>query len=311
MTQILRTLIDGLVDYAGLFPPAKLDMQPAVENFHRYTTDEHAHALGRFICPVSRLDEFTQRGALLMPGTFATSGYREMADTREPWRVSALIDGHLDECLTRIDAFNDHHAKEDAGLAKIDALEMRLTEPGDVDEAIEMIPNDIMPFFEFPGTTDPRGFIAAIAGEDAAAKIRCGGVTPDAIPSVEFVAAFIAACHAAHVPFKATAGLHHPLRAEYALSYEASPPRSTMHGFINVFLAAAMLSERVIADSDLPDLLNETDANAFAFTEQAVSWRDRSLDLVGLARARERFALSYGSCSFEEPIDDLKSLGWL
>lgn len=310
MTQTIQTLIAGLIDYAGLFPPATLDMQPAIESFHRYTTDQHAPALGRFICPVSRLDELTTRGAPLMPGTFATSGYREMADDRQPWRISALIDGHLDECLVRIDAFNEHHDNEDAGLAQIDALEMRLTEPGDIDEAIEMIPSDIMPFFEFPPNSDPRGFIAALAGEQAAAKIRCGGITPDIIPPVESVAAFIAACSAAHVPFKATAGLHHPIRAEYPLTYEENPPRGTMHGFVNVFLAAAMLSERVITNADLTSILSETNPDAFAFAEDSVRWNNNTLNLVALARARERFALSYGSCSFEEPIADLKQLGW-
>ena len=309
--QTIHTLIAGLVDYAGLFPPAALDMQPALENYTRYSVADHAPALGRFICPSKRLDELTQRGAPLMPGTYATSGYPEMADDREPWRISVIIDGPLDECLVRIDAFNEHHADRDHGLAQIDAIELKIAGSDDIDDALEYIPNDIMPFFEIPTDLDPRGPVAALAGEDAAAKIRCGGITPGAIPSIESVAAFICACNAAHVPFKATAGLHHPLRAKHPLTYEQNPPRAVMHGFVNVFLAAGMLSERVITDAAVGEILAETDPAAFAFTDDTVKWRGKSLNLVALSRARERFALSYGSCSFEEPIADLKALGWL
>jgi hypothetical protein len=307
----MGALLSGLIDYAGLFPPAGLGMQAAVENYYRYSASEHAGALGRFICPASRLDELTARGASLMPGTYATSGYPEMADDREPWRVSVIIDGPLDACLVRVDAFNEHHADRDHGLAQIDAIEIKIGGSGDIDDALEYIPNDIMPFFEIGTDGDPRGAVAALAGEAAAAKIRCGGVRPGAIPPVEAVAAFINACNAAHVPFKATAGLHHPVRAEQALTYDADPPRAVMHGFVNVFLAAALRSERVIGDGEGAELLAETDAGAFGWTDDSVRWRGRSLDLVALARARERFALSYGSCSFEEPLGDAAALGWV
>jgi hypothetical protein len=311
MTETIRALLDGLIDYAGLFPPAKLDMSPALENFARDSMGIHAFALGRFICPVTRLDELTQKGAPLMPGTHATSGYPEMAAQRSPWKLSAIIDGPLDRCLSAVDAFNEHHSREDNGRAEIDALEMRIQDPQDFDEALEIIPNDITPYFEIATKTDPRGMIAALAGEDACAKVRLGGVIPDAIPPLGPVLAFIAACNSAHVPFKATAGLHHPLRAEQPLTYEDNPPRSIMHGFVNIFLTAAMLSERVIDESAAADLLAETDPAAFTWTDEAVTWRDSVLTLDALTRSRARFAHSYGSCSFDEPIADLKSLGWL
>lgn len=311
MTQTLRILLNGLIDYAGLFPPAALGMSTAVENYARYMMGEHSFALGRFICPVQKLDEFSKAGAALMPGTFATSGYREMAENLSAWRISAIIDGPLDECMVRIDAFNEHHEQEDHGRARIETIEMKVADANDIDDALETIPNDITPYFEIASDHDPRGCIAALAGESAGAKIRCGGVTPEAIPPIESVAAFIAACAAAGVVFKATAGLHHPIRAEQALTYEQSPPRAVMHGFVNVFLAGAMLSERVIDESTARALLAENEPGAFQFDDTEARWRDLRIGLEALERARTHFALGYGSCSFEEPIADLRRLGWM
>jgi hypothetical protein len=72
MLQSIRTLMTGLIDYAGLFPPAKLEMQASAESFARARMGEHEWVLGRFICPVSRLREFSKTAAVMMPGTHAT-----------------------------------------------------------------------------------------------------------------------------------------------------------------------------------------------------------------------------------------------
>jgi hypothetical protein len=139
------------------------------------------------------------------------------------------------------------------------------------------------------------------------AKIRTGGVKPEAIPAVEQVAAFIVACAERRLPLKATAGLHHPIRAVHPLSYETDAPRAMMHGFLNVFLAAAFAWH---GERNLEPILAETDVNAFRFDEGA-RWRDRSLDAGQVREAREQFGHSFGSCSFEEPVHDLEALGLL
>lgn len=310
MTRSLHTLLEALIDYAGLFPPAGLSMSKAVENYARYAMGEHAFALGRFICPVSRLEEFSKAAAPLMPGTYATSGYPEMAEA-PAWRLSALIDGPLDECMVQVDGFNEHHEKEENGKARIESIEMKADDAEAIDDALDMLPNDITPYFEIATDRDPRGCIAALAGDSAGAKIRCGGVTPEAIPSIESVAGFIAACALANVPFKGTAGLHHPVRGEQALTYDPNPPRAVMHGFVNVFLAAAMLFERTIDESTARALLAENDPKAFEFTESHARWRERKIGVDALAKARTHLALGYGSCSFEEPIADVQGLGWM
>ena len=143
----------------------------------------------------------------------------------------------------------------------------------------------------------------AIAANGLRAKIRTGGVTAEAFPDAQHVARFISECMRRRLPFKATAGLHHPLRCVRPLTYERDAPRGTMHGFVNVFLAAA-LPERAA------EILVDDDARSFAFDDDGASWRRTRISNAELAAMRE-YAISFGSCSFEEPIADLKELRWL
>jgi hypothetical protein len=155
----------------------------------------------------------------------------------------------------------------------------------------------------FVETTDPN-LIPELARRNLRAKIRTGGITADAFPSARAVAEFMRACKAAGVAFKATAGLHHPLRCVKPLTYEPNAPMGLMHGFINVFLAAALLDHA-------EEILEEREANAFTFTDDGASWRGHRVTTPELGTMRDTFAISFGSCSFEEPIGDLQELGWL
>ena len=106
MTESLRALLTGLIDYAGLFPPAKLDMATNVRNYATYLAGDHAFALGRMKCPITRLDELTEHGAIVMPGTYATSGYTEMAGIGGPWSISGIVTTDLDPALDAIGLFS-------------------------------------------------------------------------------------------------------------------------------------------------------------------------------------------------------------
>ncbi len=131
----------------------------------------------------------------------------------------------------------------------------------------------------------------------AFAKVRTGGLTAESTPSSEALADFLCAAASRRVAFKATAGLHHSIRA-------------TMHGFVNVFVAAAFAwhaAERGV----VLDVLNNWDAGAFQFLDGELRWRGRSVTTVEIASARRDFAHSFGSCSFVEPLADLRALGLL
>jgi hypothetical protein len=83
-----------------------------------------------------------------------------------------------------------------------------------------------------------------------------------------------------------------------------------MHGFVNVFVAAAFAWQGAERDAIL-DVLNEGDAGAFQFLTGELRWRGRSITVAEVQCARRDFAHSFGSCSFAEPIADLQALGWL
>ena len=145
---------------------------------------------------------------------------------------------------------------------------------------------------------------------DAYAKVRTGGLTPDAIPASEEIAEFLHSAAARRIAFKATAGLHHAIRSSRALTYAADSPHAVMHGFVNVFVAAAFawLNAELRL---LVGILNESDPAAFQFLDGEMLCRGMGIGTAQVAEARRDFAHSFGSCSFEEPIADLKELGWL
>lgn len=147
-----------------------------------------------------------------------------------------------------------------------------------------------------------------IAG--AFAKIRTGGLTPDSIPSTSAFAAFLCEAAAHRIPFKATAGLHHPLRSSHDLTYASDSPRAVMHGFLNVFTAAAF-AWNGLEFHGVEDILEETRPGAFDFQEGQLCWRQEALTTARIAAARRDFAHSFGSCSFEEPVSGLRELGLL
>jgi len=184
-----------------------------------------------------------------------------------------------------------------------------------VDTAVEAIPDELYPFFELPAELlrggDCRGFVAALAGHMAAAKVRTGGVTTDAFPAPQDVATFLVACQGAGVPFKATAGLHHPIRCFRPLTYSENSPQGAMHGFLNVLLMTGFARESFRVGV-LEEIMEEEFEEVFTFNDKGVFWRgEHFLPTTHLDRVRRKGMVAFGSCSFDEPVEDLRSLGLL
>lgn len=286
-----RTLLSHAIDYAGLFPPAALGMREAVASYASYLGGPDAWALGRFVVTAQRLPEFEEAAAPLLP----------RGGTREPWRLAVLLAADADP--GPLAAFNARHA----GAALVDTVEVKATHPDEI-AAAGALARTMVTYVEIPAEPDPAPLVDAIRAVHARAKLRTGGTTPDAFPTPQQLLRFIRACLAAGVPFKATAGLHHPLRAEYALTYAPDAPRGTMHGYLNVFLAAAWAAAG-LPDEPVLALLEERDPSAFVLDDEGVRWNDHALTRAELSRARERVIMSFGSCSFREPLDDAAALG--
>lgn len=304
----VRTLLAQLIDDAGLFPPAALAMGPAVERYLANRAGGYSWLMGRFIVPASRLDELV---TLL-----------RRANPREPVRLSVIIDsdpsprawfGSAASMLAAVSL-----VRSTVPYVAIEVLEAALpplaTKRDSYDAAIGQFAalagqaglRDLPIYLEIPRDGRYRELLEFAAGAlgrtRLGAKLRCGGLRADAFPSVEDVAAFVGVVTQAGVPFKATAGLHHPIRhLELGSGF-------WMHGFLNV-LAASTFAPRVDAEA-LASIIAEEDSSAFTIDSDGLAWRDVRASAHELVSMRERF-VSYGSCSLSEPIDDLITLGVL
>jgi hypothetical protein len=287
MNSALRALLTERIDYAGLFPPAALPMGEAVANYASYRDGADGWALGRFVVPVVRLEEFAEAAAPHVRGA--------------PWRLSVLAQASDADV---IGAFNARMR----GFSQVDTVESRATS---VEEIAALAPLAAVGacYVELPVHEDPSPLVAAVAAHGLRAKVRTGGVTADAFPAAADVARFLTACARHGVRLKATAGLHHPLRGDYALTYDPHAAQGTMFGYLNVFLAASF-ARQGMSEAGLTELLEERAAAALRVTGDGISWRGHALDTATLARDREQFAVSFGSCSFREPLDDLLALSF-
>lgn len=294
----VRVLLHGIVDYAGLFPPASRRMASAVSEYAEHHGGPHAWALGRFVLPAARLDEFESEAAPALPREAARS-----------WALSALLGSDIEEDVARIERFNARHSDSRSGAVLVDTVETKTHSARDVERAVELLDRRFDTYMEVPVGDDPAELIAAISQTRAKAKIRTGGVTPDAFPSSAQVVRFIARCIAHDVAFKATAGLHHPWRAEYRLTYADDSPRGMMFGFLNLLLAVAAVHAG-LSEHDAVAILEERDPRSVLFDDRGVHWLGRTLPVGLLERARESM-VRFGSCSFQEPVSDLRSLSLL
>jgi len=292
---VLRPLLVGAVDYAGLFPPAGLAMTPAVRRYAAYRRGASHALLGRFVVPVARLEEFEAAALDLLP----TDASVEAGHT--PWRLSALAGVDVAADLARAAAFNARHAPDTGtGRAMIDAVEWKADAPAALAGAGAARARHLgaTPLFvELPAGAEAAPYAAAARDAGVGLKLRTGGVTRDAFPPCDLVLGFLAAVATHGVPAKATAGLHHALPGDYPLTYEPGCARGAMYGFVNVLLAGALLAAGHTPAAVAP-LLAERDPAAVA-----------ALGFL-LGTGGRRALAGFGSCSFEEPAAELAALGW-
>lgn len=301
MSAGLRALLTEILDYAGLFPPARLPLAEAVHCYAQYREEPEAWMLRNFICPTARLAEL---GELLES--------RQLTDP--PWTVTALgRGGSGDEYRTglRADLQEIQWFAREHSLANVNTFETRLA-VANVAETVaalhETLPDAAVYLEASDGERSTMSEIVnRLSGTSPAVglKLRCGGQTTSAVPSSEQVAFVLAACRDAAVPLKFTAGLHHPFRR-----YD-SELRTHTHGFLNVFVAGVLAQVLRVSEEEIRAVLEDENRSNFAFDDTGLRWRERHVAVDAVPLARQRAATSFGSCSFDEPRSDLRVLGLL
>jgi len=299
----LRALLAHSIDYAGMFPPCSLGLDPALRNQAEYVHSPDAWMLGAFVLPTQQFD--------------ATKQLLSQFDAQHPLRVAALGPKTASaaaflEALDDADAAIRSLSKHNVDLVSITHLEMFL--PHDVDAAslkeARSIIGDLPVFWEAPPNRAEQT-IALLAefnsDSDLATfgyKLRTGGVTANAFPTSMQVAKALVTPATHQLPIKFTAGLHHPLR-QYREEVQTK-----MHGFLNVLGAAVLAAEHRWDTNQTAIMLEDEDARSFSFTDDFFAWREWRIDTKRL-QYRRRFVVSFGSCSFDEPREDLRALNLL
>jgi hypothetical protein len=302
-TASLRALLAQSIDYAGMFPPCNLALEPALRNQAEYVRSPEVWMLNTFVLPIIQFDSAKH----LLP----------QFDPLHPLRVSALgpkteNTAAFREVLAETEAAIGSLAAHNVDLVSVNQLEMWL--PQDVDlhvlnEARSII-GDLPAFWEAPPerAQETITLLAELnSGMDEPTfgfKLRTGGVTPDAFPTSAQIARALVVPATHQVPIKFTAGLHHPLR-QYREEVQ-----TRMHGFLNVLGAAILAAEHKWDEKQTAAMLEDENPKSFSFDNEFFAWREWRIDIKPL-KNRRKFVTSFGSCSFDEPREDLRALGLL
>jgi len=299
----LRALLAHSIDYAGMFPPCSLELEPALGKQAEYVRLHDSWMLGAFVLPVGQFD--------------AAKQILSQFDPQHPLRVSALgpktenvaafCEG-LEETAASIRSFSAHNVD----LVSVVQLEMFL--PHDVElpllrEARAVI-GDVPVFWEAsPERAEQTIALLADLNSDIdkptfGFKLRTGGVTADAFPTSQQIAKALVRPATHQVPIKFTAGLHHPMR-QYR-----DEVQTKMHGFLNVLGAAVLAAEHKWDAPQTAAMLEDENAESFCFDDEFFAWHKWKIDIKRL-KDRRKFITSFGSCSFDEPREDLRALNFL
>ncbi len=305
-----RAILSELIDYAGLFPPAQLPMQSTVDNFAGYLGSSTAWMLGRLIVPLARMPEFVE-------------AWKTMAlplRNAHRWKISCLLPAtttaSVQEMQSAIANTHDLGRRIDGTLGsdrmpfEVDSLELAPVEPDAILHFAQALPETMRGFVEIP-LPEVEHFVPTLhAFPRLSAKLRLGGVQKDNFPTSWAVVSAVRLLVRETIRFKATAGLHHPLPGDFPLTYDVDAPRGHMHGFFSLLCVVAGARKGLPA-TQLAALLDEENLFKFNLTNDGIGWRSVFLTWPELEQARQESFVSFGSCSFTEPVEDLQQMGWL
>lgn len=275
--------LENLVDYAGTFPPAALSLCDSLANFRADQQGPAPSMLGRFICAGAALKELA-----------------ELVQSGDCMLISVLLSQPEELGLVE-----DFHARVGKSV-RVDTVETAWNE-----HAAEWARRwNYRLFFEVtPAALAEAAALCAPQAARLGLKLRTGSVKPEGVPPAALIADFLEAAHAAGVPYKFTAGLHHACAGEYALTYAPDSPRARLFGFTSLFTLACLHWDGQLSRGQLIDQLNT--ARVPLADAGGLSWGGLRCTPEKIQDYRQRGGRSFGSCSFREPLEELQEMGWI
>lgn len=292
MKGAARAVLSGLIDYAGLFPPAGLVMLDAVRNYAAYQRRDDAWALARFVVPVGRLAELEH--SLLELSEVERLGTR--------WPLTALAGADLKADMAAVESFNARYVH---GGPEVQSLEARVASQEEIRTIRASVPSRFELYLEVQLGGSLPALLGAVRRAGALAKVRTGGIRAPEIPAPEVMLEFLAEAARVRLPFKATAGLHHPVRGLAPLTYERGSACVYQFGYLNVVLAAAVLWHGRSQEEALR-LLTAESRSALVVGDEAIVWAGIRTEVEEIVRTRREFMRAIGSCSFTEPVEEIE-----
>ena len=313
----LKTFLTKIIDYAGIYPPANLELAQAFHNYLFYREGEYKWMLNKFIVPVKKLADL---GKIINDVKIDTPVGLSVIGTGG--ETISQFTKSIGDDSKKISEFLDHHGS----AANVDVYEVRLPkEVLDQEEADDMLDlmisasgeldallgKEVPVFYEAAFDENYEPTILKVVENIASLnnkcgfKLRTGGTESASIPSNEIVAFALMTCCEFSVPMKCTAGLHHPIR------HYDDAIKANMHGFFNVFGAGVLAYSSGLDEAELLDILNDEDPDEFMFGENGLEWNETEATNEEIREARAGTIVSFGSCSFDEPVDDLKVMEFM
>lgn len=305
MTESLRRLMQNPIDYAGLFPPAALEMRSALEEYGQAMDSEDEWILNRFVCPAKRLEECQN----LLKDAKSASG-------DAAWVDFAVVGTPLETAASAVASIqSDMKAVKSAfEFGDVTTFEIKLPVGPELAGCLGVVKRafnwfderDVEVYLEFPWGDGMSEAIAEAAAtvDGVGFKARTGGTKPEHFPEVRQLASFIVEVAGLEATNKFTAGLHQPVR------HYSSETSCYQHGFLNAMVASALATIQHATTNEVEQILNIQDASLFVFTDQEIEVMGHKLSLKDIDEWWLFFG-GFGSCSYREPIEGLQRLGWL
>jgi hypothetical protein len=296
MTRSLDMLLGRVIDYAGLFPPAQLSMKDAVRELIEQMEKPSAFLLNGMVVPAHLAKDLEKEGeeqglfddgealgvTLILQAKEGSSLTAEANALLEGWDPESWLEPSAIECFVG-------DSPKESDLRAFKAVGQKL---------------DVPVFLEFGWTKNWKeaGEKAVTLWQGFGYKARMGGPTKNDVPSVGQVADFLVEVAGMDVPFRLTAGLHHPLAHHDPIF------GGWQHGFLNCLAAGLAVIAEDAPVKEAEKLLEMQSPGAFRFADNAFHAGDRKFGVEELELFAD-YCYGFGSCSISEPYDGLVRLG--